>query len=251
LNHPLRYNRERRLYRSVSAHPSRPAFTVRVKETDLRVYAPPALEALTRERIMVYRGHIEAYIHQNPEFLTSLKPWRPETPVPQIVEDMIRAGDAANVGPMAAVAGAIAERVGRDLLQSTEDVIIENGGDIFVHSRSPLTVAIYAGESPLSLRVGIKLRAGQGMGVCTSSATVGHSLSMGRADAVCVVSPSCALADAAATAIGNRVSSARDLSAALHAAGNIETVVGAVIIIGDRLGVWGDLELLPIHGKRG
>ena len=117
--------------------------------------------------------------------------------------DMVKAGKNAGVGPMAAVAGAIAEHVGLGLLKSTNHVIVENGGDIFIKTDAPLTVGIFAGKSSLSLRIGIRLSGGpKPMAVCTSSGTVGHSLSLGRADAVCVAADSCAIADAAATAIG-------------------------------------------------
>ena len=110
---------------------------------------------------------------------------------------MIFAAQAAGVGPMAAVAGALAEQVGQRLLKSTSEVIIENGGDIFIGARQILTVGVYAGGSPLSLKLGLRIDPAKGIrGICTSSGTVGHSLSFGKADAVCVLSDSCALADA-------------------------------------------------------
>jgi hypothetical protein len=80
---------------------------------------------------------------------------------------------------------------------------------------------------------------------------VGPSLSFGKADAVCVVSASCALADAAATAIGNRVQSGRDIPGAVEFGRGIRGVAGLAIIVGERLGVWGEVEIVPLARKRG
>jgi ApbE superfamily uncharacterized protein (UPF0280 family) len=82
------------------------------------------------------------------------------------------------------------------------------------------------------------------LGVCTSSGTVGHSLSFGCADACCVKSGSAALADAAATAIGNIVKSEKDIQNGLTTGMKIEGVLGIVIIIGGQLGAAGDIELV-------
>jgi hypothetical protein len=164
---------------------------------------------------------------------------------------MIDAGENAGVGPMAAVAGAAAERVGNDLLLHSKEVIIENGGDVFIKTRHPVTVGIFAGKSPLSLKIGLKVHSeNHSIAVCTSSGTVGHSLSFGRADAVSVVSASCPLADAAATAIGNRVRSRSDIARGIEFGKKIRGVEGVLIIIGDRIGVWGELELVPLKGKK-
>ena len=120
---------------------------------------------------------------------------------------MIRAGTVAGVGPMAAIAGAIAENVGRGLLEFADQVIVENGGDVFIKTRRPVTVGIYAGSSPLSMQIGMRLDSKKApLAVCTSSGTLGHSLSLGRADAVCAVADSCALADAAATSSNASIS---------------------------------------------
>jgi hypothetical protein len=165
---------------------------------------------------------------------------------------MVAAGAAAGVGPMAAVAGAIAAQVGQGLLAHSAEVIVENGGDVFLKTRQAATVAVYAGASPLSLAVGVRVGGRERpCGVCTSSGTVGPSLSFGKADAVCVVSASCALADAAATAIGNRVQSGRDIPGAVEFGRSIRGVAGLAIIVGERLGVWGEVEIVALARKRG
>ena len=148
---------------------------------------------------------------------------------------------------MAAVAGAIAEAVGKDLLAYTPEVIVENGGDIFMKISQPRLVGVYAGESPFTGRIALEISPGEiPLGVCTSSGTVGHSLSFGAADAVVVLSHSTALADAAATAIGNRVRTADDIDVAIEQAQAIAGMVGVVIIKDDRIGMWGDVKLVSL-----
>jgi uncharacterized protein len=243
---------EPRTYRHPIQNDGLVSFTVTVKETDLFILAGQPLEKVALDLVLRHRGYLEKFISQHPDFAASLVPWPYSGPMPQIVSDMIHAGKKAGVGPMAAVAGAVAERVGTDLLLHSEEVIIENGGDVFIKTESPVTVGIFAGKSPLSLKIGLKVHSeDHPIAVCTSSGTVGHSLSFGRTDAVCVVSASCSLADAAATAIGNRVQSRTDIQQGIEFGKTIHGVDGVVIILGDRIGVWGELELIPFGGKKG
>lgn len=218
-----------------------------VKETDLYVRARSNLEAVTRESVLKHRGILEAFIDQHPEFSGSMVPLIMRKPLPHIITNMLDAARKASVGPMAAVAGAIAEQVGLDLLNYSPDVIIENGGDIFIHVHTPLTIGIFANRSPLNLRIGLRLDPSDiPIAVCTSSGTVGHSHSYGTADAVTVVSKSCPLADAAATAIGNQVDTKKDIDAALDYGKHIKGVEGVVIIKNDRAGLWGDLDIVKL-----
>jgi ApbE superfamily uncharacterized protein (UPF0280 family) len=153
---------------------------------------------------------------------------------------------------MAAVAGAIAEYVGKDLLSYTDEVVVENGGDIFIKTGSPVTIGIFAGRSPFSMHIGLRVDPGKKpVSICTSSGTIGHSLSLGKADAVCVISKSCPLADAAATSIGNHVISKTDIQKAIEFGKNIDGVTGLVIIMGDRIGLYGKVEIVPLKIKKG
>ena len=236
-----------RNYRNLLLDQGLISFQVKVKETDLFIRAKENLQESAFQSILRYRYQLEQYISRHPEFLRSMVPLADDAFAPPIVRDMIRAAQSAGVGPMAAVAGAMAESVGRDLLQETTDVIVENGGDIFLLASQELKVGIFANTSPLSFRVGLRIpSARHGWGVCTSSGTFGHSLSLGRADAVCVLSPSAALADAAATAVGNLVASPSDLPCGLAKAKTIQGLKGTVIIVGDKLGAWGEVELVEI-----
>jgi ApbE superfamily uncharacterized protein (UPF0280 family) len=240
---------EERKYRNLVNPAGLVSFKAVVQETDLQVYADRDLKDETRDLILQQRGYVEAYIQNYPEFVSTCRPWPTTEPMPKIVADMTKAAAQAGVGPMAAVAGAIAEHVGRALLKHTDQVIVENGGDIFIQTHLPVTVGVWANASPLSMRIGLQLGGNQKpAAVCTSSGTVGHSLSLGNADAVCVVAESCALADAAATSIANRVGSPSDIDAALIAGQGIADVLGIVVIIGDKLGVWGQLEVVPLGG---
>ena len=240
-----------RNYRNLISSESLVSFGVIVQETDLFVHAASPMTAFTRELVIEHRGIIEAYIEQHPDFMTTLVPWRVSHPVPDIIRTMIEAGKMAAVGPMAAVAGAVAEFVGRDLLNHSAEIIVENGGDIFLKVDHPVTVGLYGGNSPLSLKLGLRVPdRGIPLGVCTSSGTIGHSLSMGRADAVCVVSESCALADAAATSIGNRITTEKDIKDAIEFGKRIDGVLGLVVMIGKDMGLWGDLEVVPLKIKK-
>lgn len=222
-------------------------FEVRVKETDLWILATRDLSQEALEEVLRLRHQLEGYIDSHPAFLSSYSPLPDDPLAPSVVRQMLAAALKTGVGPMAAVAGAIAEGVGSRLLQRSPEVVVENGGDVFIKARRPLRVAIYAGDSPLSMRIGLEIAPERTpLGVCTSSATVGHSESFGRADAVCVVARSCALADAAATALGNRVKGEEDLEGALEAAKGIEGVEAVVIVLRDKLALWGDHPLVEV-----
>lgn len=234
-----------RTYRNNIQKPGLTSFRVLVKETDLHIQADSDLEAWARERVLYHRDVLEKYLGRYSEFATTLVPWPKDEPRPAMIEEMVRAGRRAGVGPMAAVAGAMAANVGFDLLNRSREIIVENGGDVFLQTTDPVTVGIYSGEGDLGSR--LALRAGGGdepVGVCTSSGTIGHSLSHGRADAVCVIASSCALADAAATAIGNRVQGEGDIRSAIEFGRNIKEIQGVVISVGGKIGAWGEVELV-------
>ncbi|MFO7839242.1 MAG: UPF0280 family protein [Desulfosalsimonadaceae bacterium] len=239
---------EPRLYREHAGNRHLEGYRVCVRETDLWVQTETRLEAEVREAVLRHRACIESYIGKLPVFFSAMAPVALSGPAPGIIRNMLGAARAANVGPMAAVAGAMAGRVGKELLGRSREVMVENGGDIFVKLDAPFTLAIDAGASPLSYKIGLRLDASvRPLGVCTSSGTIGHSLSFGRADAVCVVSESCALADAAATAIGNRVKAAEDIDAAIAFGRWITGVSAVAVIVGDRVGLWGDTAIVPVR----
>ena len=245
----------RRFYRRLTRCDHLVSFRVVVKETDLWVQARRNLKNLIKELILKERRYIESYIYRHPDFQQTLQPWMLKVPVPAILREMVQAGAKAGVGPMAAVAGAIAARVGNLLLnhrEGSDEVIIENGGDVFLKTRQPVTVGLFAGKSPLSMQIGLTVDSRERpVAVCTSSGTVGHSISFGNADAVCVVSGSAALADAAATSIGNRVHTRADIHAGIDFGKTIQGVEGLLIIKDEKMALWGALEMVPLKGKKG
>jgi len=214
------------------------------KETDLFILAEKDIKAAAEGVVKKYRGQIEDYIRKRPEFMTSLEPIDMDVSAADIIKEMILAAELAGVGPMASVAGAVAEFTGKELLAYTGQIIIENGGDIFIKSDKPRAVGIYAGTSPISNNVSIKIKPEDTpLGICTSSGTVGHSLSFGKADACVIIAKSAVLADAAATAACNKVKKKKDIAPSLEFALSIKGVLGAVIILGKDFGSIGDIEL--------
>lgn len=222
---------------------------VSMVETDLHILAPVDVEDEALQLVAEVRRQIEGYIRGNPLFLDSLRPLPMDDSAPQPIREMLDAGSVSGVGPMAAVAGTIAEFVGQGLLQAgIEDLIVENGGDIFIARKQECTVSVFAGTSPLSDRVGIRVgQADMPCGICCSSGTIGHSLSFGHADAVVVSAQRTPLADAAATRIGNEVGrNAGNLEQALQVAATIKGLSGVLIICDDKLGAWGELEIVQL-----
>jgi ApbE superfamily uncharacterized protein (UPF0280 family) len=223
------------------------SFNVVVEETDLYIRATSDLKRKAHRLMLKYREMLESYIERHPAFLTSLEPLAVGSDAPRIVTEMAEAAKKVGVGPMAAVAGAIAESVGKELLESSPEVIVENGGDIYLKSSTDRLIGIYAGKSPLTGKVGLEVRGKDTpIGICTSSGTVGHSLSYGKADAVIVLSKSTALADAAATAIGNIIKSVDDIPRGIELAISIKGLNGIIIIKDDRIGLWGKVKIRPI-----
>lgn len=243
---------EPRRYRDSLAGPGLRAFTVSRLESDLWVAvaadAPPAAEAAALAAVLDARRELEAYIAADREFLTALAPYEPRAGCPALARAMAAAAALAGTGPMAAVAGAVSAYVGRRLeeLFGLTEVIVENGGDIYLRSSVPRRIAIYAGASPLSNKLAINVSPTLSpLGICTSSGTVGHSLSFGKADAATVLAKDAATADAYATALGNRVQGPGDIDAALAWAAARPEVLGAVVIAGDKIGAVGQVELGP------
>ena len=238
----------RRTYRDFKNQQRLIPFHVAVKETDLFIKARTRLDQLTRSLVTELRNEIKDYIRFNPSFRDSLTPLPFDPSASPIIGIMLKASSQAGVGPMAAVAGAIAEWVGTSLLQQSPEVIVENGGDVFISTSESSVIEIFAGSSPFSRRIGIRLQPSHmPMGVCTSSATVGPSLSFGKADAVTVLSSSTPLADAVATSIGNKIQNEDDIQVGLKIAESISGLTGVVVLVGEKMGVWGNVELVNLE----
>jgi ApbE superfamily uncharacterized protein (UPF0280 family) len=235
---------EPRTYRHWINYKDLISFNIVVKETDLSICASTNLKRKAYRLVLKYRAKLEGYIGQHPAFLTSLEPLPVGENAPHIIKAMAESAARVGIGPMASVAGAIAEFVGNELLAFSPEIIVENGGDIYLKSSEKRIVGIYAGESPLTGKIGLEISGEDTpLGICTSSGTVGHSLSYGKADAVVVLSKSATLADAAATAIGNLIVQPGDIPNGLEFANGIDGLKGVIIIKGDRVGLWGEVNI--------
>jgi len=221
------------------------SFQVEIKESNLFVLASRKLSKQTEEALVWCRKDIEQYIYRNPIFRTTFKPFPLEEGMPPIVRTMAEAGHEAGVGPMAAVAGAIAEFAGKELLNYCDQVIVENGGDIFMKVKRRRIVGIYAGDSPLSKRIALQIEPQDTpLGICCSAGTFGRSQSLGVADAVIILSPFTALADAVATAVGNLVKDEAGIQKGLEFVRKIPFIRGGVIVKEKKMGAWGRLRIL-------
>ena len=235
---------EPRVYRHWVRGNDLTSFNIVVKETDLYIRASTNLRRKAHKLVLKYRHILEGYIECHPDFLSSFEPISISDNAPSIIRSMLESATRVGVGPMASVAGAIAEFVGNELLTFSPEIIIENGGDIYLKSLKKRLIGIYAGKSPLTGKIGLEINGDDTpLGICTSSGTVGHSLSYGGADAVIVLSKSAALADAAATATGNLIKQSGDIPSGIDFARRIEGVSGVIIIKDDNLGLWGKVKI--------
>ncbi len=240
----------RDVYRNLAVRKGLVSFKVTVQETDLLIHATDNFTSEATQIVQKYRRFIESHIDSFPDFATTLTPWKNRFPAHRIIREMCDAGEKAHVGPMASIAGAIAEYTGKELSHLSNEIIVENGGDIYLNIKGDLTMGIYAGASPLSMKLGLEFNnINKPFSVCTSSGTVGHSLSLGRSDAVCVIADSALLADAAATSIGNHVKSDIDLNTAINFGQTINGVKGIVVIVKDKIGMWGEINIVKLKNS--
>jgi len=236
---------KRIVYRNLIRPSGLSSFHIEIKESDLLILADKKLPKQAEEALIWCRKDIEQYIYKHPEFKITFQPSPLEEGMPPIVRAMAEAAQEVGVGPMAAVAGAIAEFVGKRLLNYCRQVIVENGGDIFINTKKKRRVGIYAGNSPLSGKIAIEIEPeNTPLGICCSAGTFGHSQSLGEADAVVILSPSASFADAAATAVGNMVKDDDSIRKGLEFLKKFPQVKGGVIIRGRRMGVWGQIKIV-------
>lgn len=244
-----------RTYRSLHQAGDMHYFNLKIKQSDLAIGVDresysDSLVALCRKELIGLRGQLEDYINLHPELLTSLVPLRLLPEAPALIRQMAKAAALAGVGPMAAVAGTISQALGEKLGSCCQECVVENGGDIYLHSQRERRVAVFAGPSTFSYKIAIRISPEETpLGICTSSGTVGPSLSFGQADAVVIKARDVSLADAVATAAANQVKSEDDLIKAIEFVQNINRVAGILAIKNDKLAAWGDIEIISLTGR--
>ena len=202
-------------------------------------------EAVT-EQIVKQRRILEEYIEQCPDFGVSLEPIEVDCEAPEVARRMIRAARLVGVGPMAAVAGAMAQSAAEAAFAAgAREVIVENGGDIFLQTAEPVIIGLNAGGAELADRLAFSLQGDDTpISICSSSGKMGHSMSLGQCDLATVVAEEAALADAAATQGANLVRTVDDVDPTVKRIMAIEGIDGVLIVKDDRVGLAGQLPPL-------
>lgn len=236
-----------RSYRSRFSNDERRWFCVKFLESDLWIGVDrgsyrASMEADTYAMLVDLRRQMDAYLLMDPQYKTALTPYDAGLEAPNILKEMSRVSHKTGIGPMSAVAGAVAKKVAEFL--GTQEVIVENGGDIYAQAASDMDISVFAGQSPLSEKIGLHIPAAEfPLGICTSSGTVGPSLSMGRADAVMIVCRDVLLADSYATAMANRIKTVNDLQSVIDRISALPEILGAIAVKDDRMAITGRFEL--------
>ncbi|MDR2907527.1 MAG: UPF0280 family protein [Bacteroidales bacterium] len=230
-------------------------FVCQYKDTDVWIGVDKAsyhknMPDFTTKFITALWDIMNDYLLQDPVFAATLKPHIRIGTMPYMAVKMSEASHQAGVGPMAAVAGAFAAALGQTVKQQfdAKEIIVENGGDIYVDLVEDIDVAVFAGESPLSEKIGLHIDAKKSpLGICTSSGTVGHSLSFGKADAVMIICNDALLADAYATAFANQIQTADDIDRLTETIGRTSNILGALLVKDDKMGIVGEFEMKLFH----
>ena len=219
------------------------------KQTDLWIKTDGKTD---RQQVETYLKEaykdIEAYTVCDMNFLRALHPCQVQESAPWIIKSMSRHASKANVGPMAGIAGAIAEYVGKRLSPKHSIIFCNNGGDIYYESPEEQWISLSAPGSPFHNRIKICVPpALKGKGLCTSSGTTGHSMNMGRAYAVTILAENAFSADVWATAVSNQIRSYLDIDSMLAHCKAQDEIEGVVILVDDYLGIWGDIRLSRVE----
>lgn len=202
---------------------------------------------IAKKQIKKCRKEIEGFIRKNQFFRDALKPFSYNKKDPEIIKKMCKSSKKLKVGPMATVAGVIAEYAVKAMVsKGAKHAIVDNGGDIAIFTDRLVNIGIYTGNKSTN-RFAFQLpQTNKIFGICTSSSNVGPSLSFGDSDAVTVFSHDVAIADAAATAIGNLVNEEKDIKNGFRFLSNIDEIIGSIIIIDNKIGLWGNApQIVP------
>jgi ApbE superfamily uncharacterized protein (UPF0280 family) len=222
-----------------------------INESAVRCYSDNhyAIEAAFAS-IQFHRQQLEDYLSKNSQVLHALHPVELQGSVPRVVDTMRSVTEPLRIGPMAAVAGVLADLAVESMLEKNVKVAaVENGGEIYVHTiQTPFNVGLYAGTAPVSAQIGFQIVPSDcPIGVGTSSGTVGHAFSFGKADAATVFAENAAVADASATAVCNTVRG-RDIQQSVETginfAKSLPFIRGAIIVRGDYIGSTGFIPKL-------
>lgn len=240
---PLRHYRQQ-----YTRHKGEQAFQVVVEETDLHVTACMDLSLEISRYVSALRGQLKSYIMLHSNYRDSYVPVHVPSGVAEIVRRMADAAGVAGVGPMAAVAGTISQMVCEEFAGNSAELIVENGGDVYMLSTRDRVAGLLP-DPHSDATIGIVVRAHEfPVSICASSATIGHSLSLGKGDLVAVRSRDGALADACATALCNLLKSPDAIERVTESAAALEAqgIEGVFAQCGGRVAIWGNMELAVV-----
>ncbi len=234
---------EERFYRAQIS--SRFRLEISFRESDLLISTDRKIDKERAEEILKkYYRQIEEYVKENPRFLTSLSPLPEDEKAPPIIRSMLESSQVTGIGPFSAVAGAIAQYTGQEILGFCSEIIVENGGDIFLKINTDKTLGVYPGKrfgvENITLR--IKKR-DQAFGIASSSGVIGPSLNFGAADLVSVIAEDAVSADGFATALSNRIKQRGDVDKVLAEVKESSLLEGLLIVFGREIFLWGDWEV--------
>lgn len=230
------------------------SFTITVKETNLYIRTNNPRTQPVFDAVLSARHSLEQYIADNPQFAATLSPVADDPLAPRFIREMIQDARVCNVGPMAAVAGTLAEIAAWSIVKSHQEderpteAIVENGGDVYIISPVSRVVSLeWSMDEGKEGRVGIEIPPSpEGIGISSSSGTFGHSLSLGGCDLATVAAKSGSLSDAAATALGNRIESPEDIEGQTADICRIPGVLGVFVVVGGVIGIQGDIHLTAV-----
>lgn len=208
---------------------------------------------VARRQLLADRIILQKFVKAHPDWLKALNPVLSKDP-PLIVKRMEEAAEKAQVGPMAAIAGALADRMQEEMIQQVQvkTAVVENGGEIAVNSTTDIIIGLYVLTTALKANLGFRFKGeNPPLGIGTSSGQFGHAISFGEADAVTIFAADAALGDAAATRVCNSVTGPdheKAVQASLEIIDEIEGVSGAFIVRGKFVGQKGKIpELVRIE----
>jgi ApbE superfamily uncharacterized protein (UPF0280 family) len=241
---------ESRTYRQKMGSSRFSSISLAIGESDLWIgYQPSSVDS--RSLAMHAARHLrklrnEIFNYSDKSFLTRYTPLEQTGETSPFLQSMINASQVSGTGPMASVAGAVAQDIGTYLKEtfSLTEIVVENGGDLYIDILQELPVKLFAPGNKLSGKLSLVVDSLHSpLGVCTSSGKIGHSFSFGKADAVMVACTDAALADAYATAFCNRVKTPHDVQEICNEMNQHADIISAVVLLDDKLALCGQLEV--------
>jgi ApbE superfamily uncharacterized protein (UPF0280 family) len=238
------YYTDRSIYRRNISAAGKYSYRLRYKYTDIYITSDRDISGKISQPVITFYSQLENVLSSDKQFGKSITPLSIKKDYPPAVKEMCLSSSIFNVGPMAAVAGAVCDTIAESLKDDCNFLMIENGGDVYIKSSEDIRAGLFTGSRHFPQNINIVISS-QAMpcGLCSSSGMMGHSLSLGKSDLVTVMSETSAIADSAATAIANAINSKPDVDKAIKKYSKYEQVRGLIIIKDDRLAIWGDLQL--------